>query len=251
MALRFDLDDRYDNLTEFQISTLHGVFGITVNFHASVFSPFCPSVTCVFSAVQLIVSVWNSGTSWRNWTGTESTMKMSADDLGNFSRMLDNANECNISLLVLNVQELNQAPPYESPSGLDPIIFLDWMQFNQVLKNLKLMLMLCHSLHHALTHPSQRADVNKALFEARLQSLDDTGLKYPWESGVMGDFSETNDAAGLPTLPIEYLSFTEQLYSTATASAPRSTLQRVSGRDLELPFYSFCNQSQTRQGHVC
>ena len=67
----------------------------------------------------------------------------------------------------------------------------------------------------------------------------------------MGDFSETNDAAGLPTLPIEYLSFTEQLYSTATASAPRSTLQRVSGRDLELPFYSFCNQSQARQGHVC
>ena len=175
MALRFDLDDKYDNLTEFQISTLHGVFGITVNFHASVFSPFCPSVTCVFSAVQLIVSVWNSGTSWRNWTGTESTMKMSADDLGNFSRMLDNANECNISLLVLNVQELNQAPPYESPSGLDLVIFLDWMQFNQVLKNLNLMLMLCHSLHHALTHPSQRADVNKALFEARLQSLDDTG----------------------------------------------------------------------------
>ena len=90
-----------------------------MNFHASVFSPFCPSVTCVFSAVQLIVSVWNSGTSWRNWTGTESTMKMSADDLGNFSRMLDNANECNISPLVLYVQGSNQAPPDEPPSGPD------------------------------------------------------------------------------------------------------------------------------------
>ena len=81
-------------------------------------------------------------------------MKMSADDLGNFSRMLDNANECNISLLVLNVQELNQAPPYESPSGLVLVIFLDWMQFNQVRKILNFML-TCHDLHQELTHLSQ------------------------------------------------------------------------------------------------
>ena len=43
--------------------------------------------------------------------------------------------------------------------------------------------------HHAaqLDTPFSRADVNKALFEARLQNLFDTELKYPWESGVMGD----------------------------------------------------------------
>ena len=36
--------------------------------------------------------------------------------------------------------------------------------------------------------PFSRADVNKAPFEARLQNLGDTELKYPWEHGVMGDF---------------------------------------------------------------
>ena len=43
--------------------------------------------------------------------------------------------------------------------------------------------------HHAAQSdiPFSRADVNKALFEARLQNLFDTELKYPWESGVMGD----------------------------------------------------------------
>ena len=55
---------------------------------------------------------------------------MSADDLGSFSSMHDNANECNISPLALNVQESNQAPPDESPSGPDlgNLFWLDAIQ---------------------------------------------------------------------------------------------------------------------------
>ena len=56
-----------------------------------------------------------------------------------------------------------------------------------------------------LMSPFSRADVNKALFEARLQNLGDTELKYPWESGVMGDiFAESDNSLGVPTLPVEY-----------------------------------------------
>ena len=32
-----------------------------------------------------------------------------------------------------------------------------------------------------------RADYNKALFEARLNNIGDSDLKFPWETGVMGE----------------------------------------------------------------
>ena len=164
---------------------------------------------------------------------------MSAEEFESFSSILDNAKECNMLPTVLNVQESNQAPPDESPSGPDlgNLFGLDAIQSDAE----------GFESHIGLTQPAScvdtpfsRADVNKALFEARLQSLGDTELKYPWESGVMGDiFSETNDAAGIPTLPAEYLCFTDQLDSTTTASAPQSASQKAAGRSLELPFYSF------------
>ena len=44
---------------------------------------------------------------------------MSAEEFESFSSILDNAKECNMSPTVLNVQESNQAPPDESPSGPD------------------------------------------------------------------------------------------------------------------------------------
>ena len=51
-----------------------------------------------------------------------------------------------------------------------------------------------------------RADYNKALFEARLNNIGDSDLKFPWETGVMGEiFSENSDIAGVPSLPAEYL----------------------------------------------
>ena len=88
--------------------------------------------------------------------------------------------------------------------------------------------------------PLSRAEVNKALFEARLESLSDTELKFPWESGVMGDiFSESSVVASLPTLPAEFLGFTDQMHAVTDEDAAPSTSQRISSRALELPFYSF------------
>ena len=88
--------------------------------------------------------------------------------------------------------------------------------------------------------PFSRADVNKALFEARLQSLGDAELKFSWESGVLGDnFSDFNDVASLPTLPAEYLGFTDQMHTVTDEDAAPSASQRISSRALDLPFYSF------------
>ena len=164
---------------------------------------------------------------------------MSAEGIESFSSMLDNANECNMSPSVLNVQESNQAPPDESPSGPDLVNLFGQDAIQSDAEGFESHVDVTQSASCVDT-PFSRADVNKALFEARLQSLGDTELKYPWESGVMGDiFSETNDAAGIPTLPAEYLCFTDQLDSTTTASASQSASQKVAGRNLELPFYSF------------
>ena len=88
--------------------------------------------------------------------------------------------------------------------------------------------------------PFSRADVNKALFEARLHCLDDTGVKYPWETGVMAEiFMDTDDVVGAPSLPVEYLGLAEQHGASVDSSTAASASQKTLGRDLELPFYSF------------
>ena len=50
---------------------------------------------------------------------------------------------------------------------------------------------------------------------------------------------ESDNSLGVPTLPVEYLGFTDQLHDTAGSAASSLSSQRVSGQDLELPFYSF------------
>ena len=95
------------------------------------------------------------------------------------------------------------------------------------------------TVHHTDV-PLSKADVNKALFEARLQCLDDTGIKYPWETGVMGEiFNDSDDIVALPKLPAEYLGFSDQQHATVGSSASASASEQVLGRDPELPFYSF------------
>eukprot|EP00435_Cladocopium_sp_Y103_P025039 s3838_g6.t1 len=85
-----------------------------------------------------------------------------------------------------------------------------------------------------------RADVNKALFEARLNNLSDSDLKFPWETGIMGEiFSESSDTAGIPSMPAEYLGFSEDLQMESSPSAPSTAVQKLSSRDLVLPFYTF------------
>ena len=70
----------------------------------------------------------------------------------------------------------------------------------------------------------------------------------------MGDiFIETTDVAGIPTLPAEYSmgGLTDQLDLATTLSAPQSVSQKVAGRDLELPFYSFAIKVKPDKEHVC
>ena len=111
---------------------------------------------------------------------------MSAEGIESFSSMLDNANECNMSPSVLNVQESNQVPPDESPSGPDLVNLFGRDAIQSDAERFESHVDVTQPASCVDT-PLSRADVNKALFEARLQGLGDTELKYPWESGVMGD----------------------------------------------------------------
>ena len=96
--------------------------------------------------------------------------------------------------------------------------------------------LIYHDLHRALTHLFSGVDVNKALLGPGFRAWMALCLCSPWN---LVTFSETDDAAGIQTLPAEYLSFIDQFYSTVTASAPQSTSRKVAGRDLELLFSSF------------
>ena len=81
--------------------------------------------------------------------------------------------------------------------------------------------------------------MNKALFEARLQHLGDTELKYPWESDVMsGFFAELDEIAVALALPVEYWGLTDRLHEALVSVAVSFSLHKVLGRDLELPFVS-------------
>ena len=85
-----------------------------------------------------------------------------------------------------------------------------------------------------------RADYNKALFEARLNNIGDSDLKFPWETGVMGEiFSENSVIAGVPSLSAEYLGFQLDQHAETPAASSLTAVRLLSGRDLELPFYSF------------
>ena len=164
---------------------------------------------------------------------------MDSDHFVSFSSVLDNTDVGTCIQPLPTAQDPTQASLDSPPIGFDlgNGLEIDAMQSCAVESELPFDLQQSATQVDA---PFSRADVNKALFEARLQCLGDTELKYPWESGVMSDiFSDSNDAAGLPSLPEEYLGFTDQLHSATDETAPSSASQRVSGRIFELPFYSF------------
>ena len=95
------------------------------------------------------------------------------------------------------------------------------------------------TLHHTDV-PLANTDVNKALFEARLQCLDDSGINFPWETGVMGEiFNDADEIVSLTNQPAEYLGFSDQQHATVGPSESASASKQVLGRDLDLPFYSF------------
>ena len=164
---------------------------------------------------------------------------MDNDEFVSFSSVLDNSDVGNDIQPLPIAQDQHQASLDVPPSSFDLGNGFEFDAIQSCAVESELHMDVQQSAAQVDT-PFSRADVNKVLFEARLQSLGDTELKFPWESGVMGDiFSESNDVAGLPTLPAEYLSCTDQMHTATDETAPPSASQRISGRTLELPFYSF------------
>eukprot|EP00435_Cladocopium_sp_Y103_P063478 s673_g25.t1 len=164
---------------------------------------------------------------------------MEGDGFDSLVGMLESQNVSSMpSQPIGDEQESVFASPSGTPLGLDPgaEFDLDTVQSCAIETDVHVD---THKLQQLAEPPFSRADVNKALFEARLQCLDDTELKYPWETGVMGEiFSDSNEVVGLPKLPAEYLGIPGQLQSSSAAAAPSTASQKVTGRDLELPYYS-------------
>eukprot|EP00435_Cladocopium_sp_Y103_P027056 s3870_g6.t1 len=52
-------------------------------------------------------------------------------------------------------------------------------------------------------------------------------------------FADSDDTVSLPKFPAEYLGYPDQLQTSSAAGVPSTASQKVTGRDLELPFYSF------------
>ena len=98
--------------------------------------------------------------------------------------------------------------------------------------------------------PFSRADVNKALFEARLHCPDDTGVKCPWGTGVMAEIlMDADDVASAPSLPVEYLGLIEQHGASVDSSTAASASQKTLGRDLELPYRRYCGREHWTNGY--
>eukprot|EP00435_Cladocopium_sp_Y103_P011588 s4854_g3.t1 len=90
-----------------------------------------------------------------------------------------------------------------------------------------------------------KSDYNRALFEARLATVGESGFKMPWETGVMGQiFGDADDSifpSVVPPVPAEYFSVA---FPDSTASDGGDELgEIVSAKqcvqsELTMPFYS-------------
>ena len=94
--------------------------------------------------------------------------------------------------------------------------------------------------------PVSRSDYNRALFEARMGSMQDVELKMPWETGIMKQIFDSDDDSAfpkvLPPVPPDYL----MPVSASGAETPdrediseRPTAKSLVRSDASLPFYSF------------
>ena len=95
--------------------------------------------------------------------------------------------------------------------------------------------------------PMSRADYNRILFEARLESLGDTELKLPWEQGIWKSIFSDDDSdvfpSVLPPVPGEYFvpsSASQPSNGEASRSVELGALVKSSScKDVELPFYTY------------
>ena len=200
----------------------------------------CPSETSVHLAVRPTASTLIFWTSWTSWIGLDAASGVIAgEDLGSFSCLLG----------IQDVDATFSQPVWEVPDVIQNLF--DMSLFGSDLGDA----LNCNTVQSCVADSDvnvaqqldcradvrfSRADVNKALFEARLQHLGDTELKYPWESGVMNAiFAELDEIAGALTLPVEYWGLTDQLHEALVSVAASFSSHNVLGRDLELPFFLF------------
>ena len=96
--------------------------------------------------------------------------------------------------------------------------------------------------------PMPRADYNRILFEARMESLSDTDLKLPWEQGIWKSIFADDDSdvfpSVLPPVPGEY-------FVPSSASQPADA---DASRPLELGALvktSMCKGAETPFLYIC
>ena len=109
---------------------------------------------------------------------------MNNDEFVSFSSVLDNSDVGNDIQPLPIAQDQHQASLDVPPSSFDLGNGFEFDAIQSCAVESELHMDVQQSAAQVDT-PFSRADVNKALFEARLQSLGDTELKFPWESGVV------------------------------------------------------------------
>ena len=85
------------------------------------------------------------------------------------------------------------------------------------------------------------SDYNRVLFEARLQGVGDAELKFPWETGIMGQiFSDDDNVFPMAShFPFEYLGSERDDDADTGASASADVARSSVETRLDLPCYSF------------
>ena len=91
-----------------------------------------------------------------------------------------------------------------------------------------------------------RAEYNRILFEARMNSASDLEMKMPWEKGIMKQIFDSDDdsifPATVPAMPSDYF-FTSPAPGGSSegpgSSSDRASVKSLVRQDLALPFYSF------------
>ena len=94
--------------------------------------------------------------------------------------------------------------------------------------------------------PASRSEYNRLLFEARMNTFGDAGIKMPWETGVMKQIFDSDDESIFPSVvppvPAEYFVTPPGVTDAETGqgSAPEVPTARSLVRDdVAMPIYSF------------
>ena len=223
----------------FQFLLLHGACGTSVSIRVCAFSPSYLLVRFPVFAVQPTAS---AGISQISWT--------SCSSIDIFSGFMDEVEFTSLSdfisdpvheslQAVRDGPDVDQVSLYTPPDGPGLGSDLGFNAADILPLQSEVNAQSPGPLHHTDV-PRSKADVNKALFEARLECPGDAAIKFQSGTGVMSEiFNGSDDIIALPELPAEYTGFPDQQHATVGSSASASASERVSGRDLELLFYSF------------